>query len=81
MPAVRAIGNWYPLGVAADLLGYPRTTLNLMARQGRFPGAVQFGSRWFVPGKVVDALLAGDPLPPGVEVGPPLDDAAGGATA
>jgi hypothetical protein len=62
MPAVKSIGGLIPLNQYAEQFNIPYSTAHAAARDGRIPGIVKLGSRYFVPRKIVDAIAAGDPL-------------------
>lgn len=49
-----------PLVRAAARLGVGRSTAYKLAREGRFPGAFQLGSQWFVANRQLERLLNGE---------------------
>lgn len=51
---------------AAARLGVFRATVSVWLEEGRFPGAVRKGRRWFIPVAAVDAVQAELPKPDGL---------------
>jgi predicted site-specific integrase-resolvase len=60
MPKVNQIGRQIPLKVFAERIGIRHTQAIRMAREGRIPGVVHIGSRYFIGQKAMDAYMNGD---------------------
>lgn len=65
MRVQRPLGAYVPLPHVAERWDCPYTTLLSAVHRGHYDdlGVVRIGRNWYLPGKVVDAVAKGQPLP------------------